>query len=261
MLSSLVPIFRGKGDPLNLNSYRGIKLLEHAFKLCEKVLDGRLREVVDTDKMRHGSMLGRGTVDGVFVLRRLIEKFNAKKKKLFFIFVDLEKPFDWVPMEVIRLALRRKGVPEYLVNEVLSLYKACKTAVSVDGELSSSFSMKVGVHQGSALSPLLFIMDVLTEDVRDRSLMELLYVDDLVLCGESLNEVMDKHGRWKNAVEGKGLKVNVDKTKGMRLLLEKKSSVSKVDPCGVCGEWVGCNSIQCTKYQRWVHRRCSDVLR
>ena len=39
MLSLLVPIFRGKGDPLNPNSYRGIKLLEHAFKLDEKILD------------------------------------------------------------------------------------------------------------------------------------------------------------------------------------------------------------------------------
>ena len=52
-------------------------------------------------------------------------------------------------------ALRQKGVPEYLVNGVMSLYKGCKTAVSADGELSSSFSVKVGVHQGSALSPLL----------------------------------------------------------------------------------------------------------
>ena len=45
--------------------------------------------------------------------------------------------------------------------------------------------MKVGVLQGSALSPLLFItvMDVLTEYVRDGSLIELLYADDLVLCG------------------------------------------------------------------------------
>ena len=51
MLSSLVPIFKGKEDPLNPNSYRGIKLLEYAFKLYEKVLDGRLREVVDMDKM------------------------------------------------------------------------------------------------------------------------------------------------------------------------------------------------------------------
>ena len=169
-------------------------------------------------------MPGRGTVDAVFVLRRLSEKFRDKNR-LFFIFDDLEKAFDRVPREVIRFALRRKGVPEYLVNGVMSLYKGCKTAVSVDGELSSSFSVKVGVHQGSALSPLLFIMviDVLTEDVRDGSFMELLYADDLVLCGESLDEVIDKYGRWKNAVGGKGLRVNVDKPKGMQLLFGKKS--------------------------------------
>ena len=72
---------------------------------------------------------------------------------------------------VIRFTLRRKGVLEYLVNGVMSLYKCCETAISVDGELSSSFSVKVGVNQLSALSPLLFIMvmDVLTEDVRDGS--------------------------------------------------------------------------------------------
>ena len=231
MLSSLVSIFKGKGDTLNPNSYRGIKLLEHAFKLYEKILDGRLREVVDIDKMQYGFMPGRGTIDAVFVLRRLTDKFRANNK-LFFVFVDLEKAFDRVPREVIRFALRRKGVPEYLVNGGMSLYEGCKTAVLVDGELSSSFSVKVGVHQVSALSPLLFIMvmDVLTEDVRDGSLMELLYADDLVLCGESLNDVMDKYKRWKNAVEGKGLRVNVDKTKSMQLSFGKKSSVSKVDP-------------------------------
>ena len=141
MLSSLVPIFKGKGDPLNPNSYRGIKLSEHALKLYEKSLDGRLRELVDIDKMQYGFMPGRGTVDAVFVLRRLTEKFRAKNKKLFFVFVDLEKAFDRVPRRVIRFALRRKGVPEYLVNGVMSLYNGCKTAVSVDGGLSSSFSV------------------------------------------------------------------------------------------------------------------------
>ena len=58
MLSSLVLIFIGKGYPLNPNSYRGIKLLEYAFKLYEKVLDGRLREVVDIDKMQYGFIPG-----------------------------------------------------------------------------------------------------------------------------------------------------------------------------------------------------------
>ena len=34
-LSSLVLIFKGKRDPLIPNSYRGLKLLEHTFKLYE----------------------------------------------------------------------------------------------------------------------------------------------------------------------------------------------------------------------------------
>ena len=49
MLSSLVPIFKGKENPLNPNSYRGMKLLEHAFNLYEKVLHGHLHELVDID--------------------------------------------------------------------------------------------------------------------------------------------------------------------------------------------------------------------
>ena len=52
MLSSLVQIFKGKGNLLNPNSYRGIKLLEDTFKLFEKMLDRRLSEVVDIDKMQ-----------------------------------------------------------------------------------------------------------------------------------------------------------------------------------------------------------------
>ena len=85
MFSSLVPNFKGKGDTLNPNSYRGIKLLEHAFKLYE-ILEGRLREVVDIDKMQYWFMPGKETVDALFF--------------------DLEKAFDWVPKEVICTVLR-----------------------------------------------------------------------------------------------------------------------------------------------------------
>ena len=116
-------------------------------------------------------MPGRGTVV-VFALKRLTEKFRAKNKKLLFIFADLEKAFNRVPREVVSFALRLNRVPEYLEDEFMSL--GCKTTVSVDRELSSSFSMKVGAHQGSVLSPLLLIImviDVLTEG---GSLMELL---------------------------------------------------------------------------------------
>ena len=59
MLSSLVPIFQGKVDHLNPNSYREIKLLEHTFRLYEKILHGRLREAIGIDKIQYGFMPGR----------------------------------------------------------------------------------------------------------------------------------------------------------------------------------------------------------
>ena len=45
------------------------------------------------------------------------------------------------------------------------------------------------------------------------------------------------------------------------VIIWEESLVSKVDPCGVCSERIGCNSIQCMKCQRCVHHRCSDVPR
>ena len=194
MLSSLV----GKGDNL-----KEIKFFEHAFKLYEG-LDGCLREVVDIDKMQYGFMPGRGLL--MLCLRRRYENSGPKIRSCFLYLLTWKKAFDWVPREVICFALRQKGVPEYLVNRVMSLYKGCKMAVSVDGGTIKLFSVNVGVHQESALSPLLFIMvmDVLTEDLKDGSLMELLCADNLILCGESLDEVIDKMGdrkmQWKERV-------------------------------------------------------------
>ena len=113
--------------------------------------------MVHIDKMKYGFMPGKGTVKWCICSEEFCEKLRAKNK-MFFIFVDMEKAFDQMPREVIRFSAKRKGVPEYWWNRVMYPYKGCKTAVSVDGKLSSSFSVKVGVHQESDLSPLLFIM-------------------------------------------------------------------------------------------------------
>ena len=78
-------------------------------------------------------MPGRGTVEAVFIVR-----YQSKGKKLFYVFVDLEKAFDRVPRKVIWYALRKSGVSEYLVQGVMSLCR-CKTVVFVDGELSDFF--------------------------------------------------------------------------------------------------------------------------
>lgn len=69
----------------------------------------------------------KGPVDAVFIPRRLLKCFDLKTS--YFLFVDLVNAFDQVQREVIRFALRRKGVSEYLVNGVMSLHLGCKSAV------------------------------------------------------------------------------------------------------------------------------------
>ena len=99
--SVIIPIFKGKGDVMSCRSYRGIKLLEHAIKFVEKVLEKRIQTLVNLDKMQFGFMPGKGTVDAIFIVKRMEEEYQEKDKKLYMCFVDMEKTFDRVPIKVI----------------------------------------------------------------------------------------------------------------------------------------------------------------
>ena len=66
----------GKGDAQGPGKYRGITLLSHITKLLERILDKRLRERVEHNlgEEQLGFRKGRGTTDGMFSLRQLVEK-------------------------------------------------------------------------------------------------------------------------------------------------------------------------------------------
>ena len=71
VLSVVVLIFKGNGDAMSCGAFRGVKLLEHAMKIVEKLLEWRIRRMVKVDGMQFGFMPGKGTIDAVFILRRL----------------------------------------------------------------------------------------------------------------------------------------------------------------------------------------------
>ena len=124
----------------------------------------------------------------------LQERHLAKNRKLYFAFVDLEKAFDRVPKKVIWWAMRKHGIEEWIMQFVQAMYKNTRSKVKVSNTYSEEFGVKVGVHQGSVLSLLLFII-VLTALPREfctGTPWELLYADYLVITAETEDELRMK---------------------------------------------------------------------
>jgi hypothetical protein len=80
--SWMMNVYKGKGDALDCGTYRRIRLLEHVMKVLERVVEARVRKIVEITDMQFGFMVGKGTTDAIFIVRHLPKKYLAKKKNL-----------------------------------------------------------------------------------------------------------------------------------------------------------------------------------
>src|SRR6184192_144646 len=87
------------------------------------------------------------------------------------------------------------------------------------------FEIKVGVHQGSVLSPLLFniVMQAIADNFKKGLPWELLYADDLLLLADSRLELEKRLTEWMARLKEKGLRVNIGKAKVMNCKSEHRS--------------------------------------
>ncbi|KAK3554542.1 hypothetical protein QTP70_025394 [Hemibagrus guttatus] len=215
--SVLVPIFKNKGDVQSCSNYRGIKLMSHTMKLWERVVEARLRKVVEICEQQYGFMPRKSTMDAIFALRILMEKYRDGQRELHCVFVDLEKAYDRVPREELWYCMRKSGVAEKYVRVVQDMYERSRTVVRCAVGQTEEFKVEVGLHQGSALSPFLFaiVMDQLSEEVRQESPWTMMFEDDIVICSDSREQVEENLERWRFALERRGMKVSRSKTEYM----------------------------------------------
>ena len=129
----IVPIWKMKGDVHDPQKYTIITLLVQVLKLLERGLDARIRRRVGYDfgEEHQGFRKGRGTADGMYVLRQMIEKRLEVQGSMALGFVDLEKAFDTLPREMVMATLRWMGVPEAKARMVEGMYEKTTARVVV----------------------------------------------------------------------------------------------------------------------------------
>ena len=90
--------------------------------------------------------------------------------------------------------MRKKGLSEVMVRAIMSLYDGAKTGIKMGSVHSEELEVKVGVHQVSVVSPLLFaiVVTIITEKARRGVwLMKLLHTDDLVVMSETMEDLQE----------------------------------------------------------------------
>jgi hypothetical protein len=194
-------LYKGSGPKDNANSFRGITLKSQMLKLLESLLCERLRIWVETNDLLPAEQTayrpGQNGSDHLFSLSLLREKARAAGQSLFAGFIDLRKAFPSVNRQRLLNHLSSLGVSDYFLRILTRLYTGDSFQILLDGQPGRrSFQVNSGVHEGSPLSPLLFILFVagLIRHLRENGgnsfgfrlsgglkLCCLLYADDVLL--------------------------------------------------------------------------------
>jgi len=193
------PLYK-KGDPADPSNYRAISLLSCVGKVFEKVLESRLRVLLESrdliDGLQHGFVPGRSAEQHVLLLDALLRRTGRGTPA---VFVDIKKAFPSVRRSSLMGALWEAGVRGNLYRTIQQIYETNRSTISVGRARAAPYSAGRGVREGAILSPVLFLIFIngllrrlrrlgRGPTVRGRYASVLGFADDLVLLGFALRE-------------------------------------------------------------------------
>ena len=219
--------------PIELNyikNWRPITLLNVDYKIFAHIIKNRIIKALPSviSKAQSGFQAGRSTNDNLILMALTLDHFNDNPEDGGFILqADLEKAFDSVSHKFLFTVLQNMGFGNYLVNLIKIAFNGCMSFANVNGHLSSPIYLLRGLHQGSPLSPVLFLLvsQVLTKrlennpDIRGLSIsgvsiLTSLFADDTDLFMEATADSVDAaiHELYSFGRHS-GCKPNINKTK------------------------------------------------
>ena len=99
--------------------------------------------------------------------------------------------------------MEKKGVQVGYIRVIQDMYEGVVASIRIPRGETTNFPIRIGLHQGSALSPYLFniVLDVLTASIQEEIPKCMLFADDIVLLGDSTGEINQKVELWRMTLE------------------------------------------------------------
>jgi len=221
----MIVIPKGKGNPLEPTSWRGICKKSCVYKLLSSLIVQRLVPFVEAcgilPEEQHGFRPSHSTISAC---RILLDEINVAlsnpEGRLFAVFVDFKSAFDSGSRDLTVYKLAQAGVPPRMLALITAFLGENSILIDDGVTVNSQIIQTTGFAQGDNLSPLLFSILIadLPQRVKDQHkfVKMLLYADDLVLFSTSrfhLQQALVTLGKYVKEI---GLEINLQKTEAIK---------------------------------------------
>ena len=156
-LGIIYPIYK-KGIRLDCNNYKGITMLNTAYKIFFLILQDRRVPHVEkiVGNYQVGFQNGESTTDQIFTIWQILEKMAEYRHDTYHLFIDFKAAYDSMARVKLYDAINSFGIPAKLIMLVRMTMTNVTCQAKVQGKLSGPFDITKGLRQGDGLTSLLF---------------------------------------------------------------------------------------------------------
>ena len=172
-----------------------------------------------------GFRTGRSTIDQIFVVKRMAEKFREYGVDLHHLFIDFRTAYDSINRSMLYRILAELGTHPKIIRLIKMTMSESIGQVKIFGGITDPFPINTGLKQGDGLAPILFNMALhwavnktqvdLQNTLLYKSIQIVGYADDLNIMARTRNVIEDTYKELEQATAKMGLQVNREKTKYM----------------------------------------------